>query len=286
MGNFSKKLFNNHIKAVAIFGAAFTLASAGILSNNGRAGYTGSPNESNCRSCHGSFALNANGGSVTLTSEPAMTNNQYVAGTIYTMTVTVARTGSSVFGLGVEVLNASNTNAGTLAITNSTETQLKSSGTRTNVIHKLSGGLASNSKAFSFKWTAPASGAATFYVATVAGNNNGSDNGDYVYTTSLALTAAPVTSIKTLDKESLKLAVYPNPVQNRLGINYELQEAAHVKAKLVSLQGAAVATLLDEKQNAGAQKINVEIPVSVAAGTYLLHLSIDGKSVVQKIVVE
>ncbi|WP_177199940.1 choice-of-anchor V domain-containing protein [Flexibacter flexilis] len=283
---FKKLQLKKNAKIVAVLGSAVALASAGILSNNGRAGYTGAPNESNCRSCHGSFALNATGGSVTLTSEPAMTNNQYVAGTSYTMTVTVARTGSSVFGLGVEVLNASNTNAGTLAVSNSTETQLKTSGTRSNIIHKLNGGLVSNSKAFSFKWTAPASGAATFYVATVAGNNNGSDNGDYVYTTSLALTAAPATSIKTLDKESLKLAIYPTPAQSQLSVNYELQESAHVKAKLVSLQGAAVAMLLDEKQNAGAQKMNFEIPATVAAGTYLLHLSIDDKSVVQKVVIQ
>lgn len=281
-------LFPKNIVVVASLASTILLVSASILSDNGKAGYTGSPVESTCATsgCHSSFSLNSGGGSVTITSVPAMTNDQYVPGTAYAMSVTVSRTGSNVFGLGVEVLGATNTNAGVLAVTNSTQTRIAASGGRTNIVHQLNGGLVANTKTFSFKWTAPASGNATFYAGCVAGNNNGNNSGDYVYTKQMALTPAPTLSIKTLDKASLEFTVYPNPATDRLTVNYKLNEKAQIVAKLYSLQGAWVADLLDEKQEAGTQKMSLALPKSLSVGTYLLKLSINGHSVVQRIVKE
>ncbi len=271
----------------ACLASTLLLASASILSDNGKAGRTGSPNETTCNTsgCHTSFALNSGGGSVTITSNPAMTNNQYVPGTAYIMSVTVSRTGSNLFGLGVEVLTATNTNAGTLAITRSNETYLSSSGGRNNVVHKLNGGLAANSKSFEFKWTAPASGSAKFYVAGAACNNNGSESGDYIYTTTTTFTPAPATSLKTLDADKLQWSVYPNPAQNNFTTSYLLEEAAQVKGALYSLQGALIANVIDEKQAAGTHKILYRLPENISAGTYFFKLSVGHNSVVKKIVI-
>lgn len=162
------------------------LMTSSILSDNGKAGKTNSPGESNCTSCHGDFTANTGGGSITITNT-GMTNWQYTPGQTYPITVTVAKAGMPLFGVGVECLTASNTNAGTFAITNSASTRLLSatvSGvSRVNVTHQMNGGLAANSKAFTFNWTAPAAGTGTvkFYFSGIAADNDGGEGGDYVY---------------------------------------------------------------------------------------------------------
>ena len=167
--------------------ACIALLTSEQMSDNGRAGKTGSPGEGNCTSCHGDFSLNSGGGSITIAG---ITGGVYTPGTTYNMSITVARTGSAVFGLGCEALNSSNTNAGTLVITNSAQTQIKSSGGKSNVVHQLDGGYTANTHTFNFNWVAPAAGAGnvTFYFAGLAGDHQGDEGGDYVYTGTLALT--------------------------------------------------------------------------------------------------
>ena len=112
------------MKKTAISIAVFAGAAIGIFSNfgvtevqdrQGRTGYTGSPGENTCAvsGCHSSFALNSGTGGVRITTDVPATG--YVAGTVYNITVTPRRTGSTVFGLGFEALTSTNTNAGTLA---------------------------------------------------------------------------------------------------------------------------------------------------------------------------
>ena len=59
--------------------------------------------------------------------------------------------------------------------------------------------MSTGSKAFSFSWTSPAtaSGNITFYAAGIAANNNGSESGDYVYTTNLIVIPAASNTIST-----------------------------------------------------------------------------------------
>ncbi|MBK7964340.1 MAG: hypothetical protein IPK10_02840 [Bacteroidetes bacterium] len=91
-----------------------------------------------------------------------MNNWQYTPGQTYPITVTVSKTGMPLFGVDVECLTSTNGNAGTFTITNTASTRLLSatvSGvSRVNVTHKMNGGLAANSKSFTFNWTAPAAG--------------------------------------------------------------------------------------------------------------------------------
>ncbi len=186
--------------------------TSSILSDNGKAGKTGSPGELTCIDCHGDFSANTGGGSITITNT-GMTNWQYTPGQTYPITVTVARTGSSIFGLGVECLTAANANAGTLVITNSASTQIKnatvSGVSRANVVHQLNGGLASNSKSFTFNWTAPPAGTGTvkFYYAGIAGNNNGNESGDYVYNNFQSVTELVCTPPATIPSISGAAAV-------------------------------------------------------------------------------
>jgi len=163
------------------------------FSDDGRAGYTGSPGETDCTTCHSSFPVNTGGGTITF-QNAGMPLNEYVAGQTYNMSITVSRTSNNLFGFGFEALNSLNDNAGTLVITDAAATQIKTrvvnSVTRRNVVHQLNAGAASGSKTFNFSWTAPSSGTGpvSFYFAGVAADGNANDNNDYVYKSSLTVT--------------------------------------------------------------------------------------------------
>lgn len=273
------------ISALAVC-TAIGFTSMDINSDNGKSGRTGSPGENYCTECHSSYSLNSSTGSVTISSIPAFSNGQYVPGQLYTMNVTVARTGSSVFGLDVECLNSSNANAGTLAITVSPETHTLNYSGKKNIVHQYNGGLASNTKTFSFSWTAPSSGNAKFYVTGVAGNHNGGDSGDYVYSTSLTLTPDSTTGIDKQAAINGNLNVYPNPVKNNFNVSYSITKPSKVICKLLSVDGILVSELFNEWQAEGDNKINLQLPESLAKGNYFVQLDVEGKISVKKICVQ
>lgn len=260
-----------------------------VLSSNGKAGFTGSPGESLCNNCHSSYTLNSGGGSIAISSSPAFVNNTYVPSTTYTMSATVSRTGNNLFGIGFEALTPTNTNAGTLAISNSAETKTASvtilGTSRKNVIHQLNGGASANSKTFNFNWTAPTSGAVTFYAAGVAANGNGSDVGDYVYNTSLALTA-PTVGIQENNVNLHALKVFPNPVVDQLNIQYELQEAADISIELFSIHAEKIAQLLKEKQSVGMKNVNLLLPGDLKSGCYILRIFVNGNVINKNIIIQ
>jgi hypothetical protein len=152
------------------------LFSYAPTSEAGKTGSNGAPGESTCINCHGGAA----NGSATLTSDIPLTG--FVPGATYNMVFTVSQAGQPLFGMGIESLSATNTQAGTLVAGTGTQVLVKS--LKQNLIHTLNGGLAADTKAFAFKWTAPAVavGNVTFYYAGLAANGNGvEDNADNTY---------------------------------------------------------------------------------------------------------
>jgi hypothetical protein len=169
------------------------------VDENGRAGSTGSTGETTCANCHGGTGS----GSISLTSY--IPPSGFVAGGTYNVSVTVSEAGKSLFGLGVEALTSTNTNAGTLGIINAAETQLKARTiggvSRQNVVHQFNGGATPNAKTFTFRWTAPANptGNVTFYYSGISANGNGQDDaGDNTYTSSTVFSAQVVVVCPTL----------------------------------------------------------------------------------------
>lgn len=260
------------------------LSSARVLQNNGIAGFTGSPGEQNCTSCHNSFALNSGGGSISIATTPSISTSGYVPGTSYTIDVTVAKTGVALFGFGTEILTSSNTNAGTLSILNATDTRLLNSGARTNVVHQTGGGAATDQKTFSFKWVAPATaGAATIYAAGVAANGNNQNNSDFVYRISLPLSSTVGMAEQAFN---LNLNVYPNPASEVITLSYALKEDAVVECNLTNLNGQLVIPYFSKNQAAGAQKEVLEIPANASPGLYLLNLTVNGKASSHRIIIK
>ncbi len=160
--------------------------------------YTGAPGDiGTCVNCHDTFEnVNVGPGNVTVGSVPSV----YTPGQQYTLTVTVQQAGRSRFGFQLTSIDSSGNRAGTLAPINS-DTQLNAltgTGDRQYIQHTESGTTQTSAsmRIWQIRWTAPATdvGTVTFYVAGNAANNNGTNQGDYIYT-NRALTESATSNV-------------------------------------------------------------------------------------------
>ena len=266
-----------------LLSVVFIVFTSEMLSDNGKAGYTGSPGENKCNNCHSSYALNSGGGSVVLTSD--MVNWQYEPGYTYNVTATVSRTGNSLFGIGLEALTTANGNAGTLTSADY-HTQIKtktvSSVVRNNIVHTLNGGANANSMSFTFNWTAPSTntGNVTMYYCGVAANNNGNENLDYVYNGSQLIT--PMTGASTSEPAEQQLfSVYPNPATDVLNIASEHTGSSPMIYKLCDLSGKQV----QELTLTGKSEYQLNVS-SYAKGIYSLSAENGNQKSSRKIVIQ
>ncbi|MFM8951362.1 MAG: choice-of-anchor V domain-containing protein [Bacteroidota bacterium] len=279
----------NRTKITGLFIAASSLivGISMISSNNGIAGRVGSPGETTCNTsgCHTGNALNAPGGSITI-SAPTLVNWQYFPGAVYPISVTISRAGCPIYGVGFEALLSSGANAGTLTAGTGTTIKIANilGNSRTNVVHTLNGGASTTgSKTFTFNWTAPAAGTGTvtFYAAGNATNGSGSTSGDFIYTTSQTVTESATGVEEGLVASSI--AIHPNPVTDNINLSFQLLSSEEVAVQILSLEGKLVETAIQEKLQSG--KHNLVIPAPTQKGIYLLELDHSSGSITRKIVV-
>ncbi len=267
--------------------------TSGVMDSNGKLGKTHSPGETTCNDsgCHIGNALNTAGGSVTI-SAPTLTGWQYTPGQVYSINVTVARTGQSLFGFDFEALTSAGANAGTIAVTNTTTTRKANvtitGNSRSNITHTGNGNTGTGTFTFTFNWTAPATniGNITFYAAGNAANNSGNQSGDFIYNTSQVVTPASANSVDDNSSSTINLSVYPNPAVESTTISYQLAENATVSARLISLNGQTVITFYTETQSVGEQKKQLVIDPFIAKGVYLLALDANEYHTYKKIIIE
>jgi hypothetical protein len=80
------------------------------------------------------------------------------------------------------------------------------------------------------------------------------------------------------------ITVYPNPVKNRLNVNYELLQAATVDIELYDLMGKKVADFYNGNQHPGEYTMNYQIPDEITSnGIYILKFTVDGQIIMSKI---
>jgi hypothetical protein len=271
---------------------AFTLGTAGILflaginSDNGKAGATGSPGEQTCSqsNCHTGSTDNSMGGSVTLTSTD-LVNWEYTPGQTYTLTATVMQQGRSLFGVGLEALLPSGANAGNLIAGTGTtiKTATVSGNSRRNIVHNMNAGATANAHSFTFTWTAPATdvGPITMYFAGNATNNNGAKTGDYIYNASQVVSPAGV-GIPEQENSLFTFSFYPNPATDNLTANYSLEESSKVTYIIYDLTGKKIQTETTNRFP-GAQQQSIDVS-SLQAGTYFLSVSVNGNVITKRFV--
>ena len=273
-------------KLLIVFSLAMlTIATAGILTDTGKAGKTDSQGEGNCSGCHNNTSNNTGPGSVVIATN--IPNDTYVPGQNYQVSVTVSEASRTIFGFGMEALDASNANAGTLVITNATETHLMTPANgRINVVHALNGGAASGSKTFTFDWTAPATdiGYVKFYVGSVAGVADGDPANDNPYTTFKSISSPTVTAVV---EPAVRLkGMYPNPVKDKLFLEVICgNPGTRLKVEMFSLAGQLVSEMYDQEIYHD-MTLDMGVPASLSNGLYLLKVTSDEGTTTKKVLIQ
>jgi hypothetical protein len=153
-----------------------------VFSNTGGSpgDFANLPGGSNCTTCHIGTAQTIS--NAILTNIPA---TGYETGQTYDISVEISSGLTNRFGFQLAVRNNNGDAIGTL-ISPDNQTNLQSNAQF--ITHTLSGTSGSNnSKTWNFQWIAPITCYETvnFYASILSSNDDGSDNGDLVYLTSL-----------------------------------------------------------------------------------------------------
>lgn len=284
----------------------FLLMTSETLDSSGKLVSAGAPGESSCSNtgCHGAgngnstsggLADNAGPGSISLTAVPAFTNNKYVPGTTYNMTITVSETGKSLFGFSFESLDNSgntslmvNNSTGTIIVTDAVRTRTAQTfGTgRLSLTHKTNGGAVQNAANFVFSWKAPATGTVNFYYDGVAANSNAiEDAGDNVYKNSLQLTpfTGSATAVPLNSTTETSFLLFPNPAREEFTISFNQQDASIIKISLMDINGRVVRSF-EKKSEAGV--VNETYPLhDLPAGLYFVKVNTGKKTLTRKFVI-
>lgn len=168
----------------------------GSMSTGAPTESTGAPNEKHCATsgCHSDFPLNSGTAQLSISIENGVT--QYETGKTYPITVSVASPGLVRFGFQVVALrNSDHANVGTMKLVDPMRTQIIDGNSdladRKYVTYTYPGtdAVVAGLGKWSFNWTAPETneGPVTFYVASIAANNDGTDSGDHSYAKQLLL---------------------------------------------------------------------------------------------------
>ncbi|MFA7380559.1 MAG: choice-of-anchor V domain-containing protein [Bacteroidia bacterium] len=241
---------------------------------------TGAPGPAACTGCHGGAAINSGSGSasVSIVGDPI----GYVPGQTYQIQVSVATFGRSKFGFALSADNGSGSSRGTLNNGGNSAVQVQSN----YATHTSSGLSGTDSKTWTFNWTAPATaqGTVRFLAYGNASNSSNSDNGDLIY--SATKTLAPATTGMADITALGSVEVYPNPVKDKFNLSIQLKKDGIVKAELINRNGTKVQQLFTESFETGANLIPVHLPEGLSKGIYYLLLQQNGQSTVKTIFVQ
>lgn len=191
----------NHFKIAAyfVFVAGIVSISASTLfaySGGPPDGRTGSPADSlqtcNDTGCHNNYALNS-GSAAFSVSAPG----SYTPGEILSVSIAFGNSSTAKHGFELSALDTNNNHVGTFSSVDG------DGNTQTNngdyIKHTSAGSSQSGNAGWNVNWTAPADGqgAVTFYAAGNEANGDGTNQGDYIYTTtaqSSTVAATPTTT--------------------------------------------------------------------------------------------
>lgn len=177
---------------------AITKSPAAIASASGPSpSFTNAPNEGNCTACHIGSAVNSGGGSVQISGLPAV----YSSGQSIPVTVTTSQEDAVVYGFQLTALDQTGQSVGSFTLPAQSPAKMQivnnivNGDQREYLEHTVDGilGETFGSNSWTFTWTAPSdtTGEIVFYAAGNAANGNGSPSGDFIYTRSVSIQAAP-----------------------------------------------------------------------------------------------
>ena len=247
-------------------------------------GYTSAPGDNsakNCTFCHTGSSGAFQAGWITSN----IPGSGYIPNTTYSITVSIpTQVGKIKFGFQLSPQSPTGVKLGTL-ISTSTETKLLSTGKYIEHTSSGTNGI-SNSKAWTFKWTAPTvgTGTVTFYGAFNVANSNSVTAGDIIYTSNLVVTENITLGIGDHNSFNKKITVYPTLVRSDLLVIYSLEKSTQVDMKIIDMNGRTIKQIISEKQSVGDHRLPVNCS-DLSNGYYFIHSIIDDQVSVEKFIV-
>lgn len=180
---------------------------------------TGAPEEVTCAEseCHDTSPVNIGTASTTFHME-GVNNGMIESGKTYPVRITVTDENVNRFGFQVVAIDSKGNNTGTFIITEKARTQIMKNDLRLTdrryVTYTYEGteAVQKGKGEWTINWQAPEQSTdVTFYVATVSANNDGTDKGDFVYTTSRNYKVMSVSGINNETIAEDNLFISPNP---------------------------------------------------------------------------
>ena len=250
---------------------------ASILNSGGApTGKTGAPGETNCTMCHSG---NVNDGSTLSSISFSGLDNQYIPGTTYDLTLTL-NNGSTKNGFQLVVLDSiTNSNSGTLILTDAVNTQISSANSRDYLNHTSSGNTQTS---WNFQWTAPSSNVGPikiYYAYNIAGTRIAIPRETILYTSIKTISAPNSSQISTNELLDFNCFIGND---EKLNILSNLNSNRDAELKLYNISGKLLCSRnLKLKVN---QVDKVNIPNDLPSGIYVVSLTTDKEQKTKKIV--
>lgn len=234
------------------------------------AGRSGDPtSELTCQNgCHNTNALNSGRAEVSITSN--IPEEGYSADSTYTITAQITEQGFPRFGFQAFAYGTNaNAGVGAVTLTNESRTRIMTAGESEYVTHTGGGIDSANSNTWTFDWTAPESGEGEviFFATFVAADGNGSNQSDFVYSTSDTLVEA--TAVPLLENIVSHLNIYAVPGQEEIRIEMDSPQALELGIHIRDLQGREV---FKTRENVFAGDYSRPIRADWETGIYVVSL--------------
>lgn len=237
-------------------------------------GFTGSPfDDQTCATyCHHGAPETPFPGIITSN----IPSSGYIPGTTYTISANLVKPGHSKFGFQISPMDDHGNVLGSM-IELTSETQITGMGTY--ITHSQSGTTGLGSKSWSFDWVAPEGGTGdiTFYGAFNVTNNNGSNNGDSIFTSTYTISEDITVGIELVNSEN-EINIYPNPANNFIYVS--IPEAAdEINVNIYSISGNISFCL--KGSNSGI----FQLPETIVSGVYYIYVDAAEKKYSRKLIV-
>lgn len=271
------------LSTLGLFILVFFVIQTPVFTNSTQApaARTGAPFDGSCSSvgCHNGPPSSEMPGEILITMNGSTldTGFSYMPGQTYTVNFSSNLASMLRFGFQLVAVDSADANAGSLAVTNSTNTVTSSSQGRTYIGHKD----ANTNDTWSFSWTAPSNniGPVTFYYVLNDANNSGTAMGDNIIEGSRTFNGSTSTGIFS-PESNLVLEVFPNPVTAG---SFQLRgdESLNGHAFLFDLNGSMV-----QSWNLSGSTPKLNLQSAVSDGIYLLNVVSDGKSATRQLIIQ
>lgn len=259
-----------------------TINTYHLNANGSPGGKTGAPGDGSCTSCHSGTVQSGTGfQTVVLTNAAGTMVSSYNPGETYTVSVGMLTTNAK-NGFEIVALTPSNTQAGTVTITNATTTKTVTFGGKTRITQKTGGTSLNN---WSFSWTAPATnvGNVTFYLGTNVSNSNNNDNGDVIRNSQHVFG-----STAGIEENTEKVAINLGYTQatNSLTIDLTSKLNGEAAINLVDLSGKSVQFEQLGNVATGNNMLSVKLNNQLPKGVYIAHINVNNNFVSKKIYID